>query len=447
MSPLVSAQTPPDFNVGMITDAHILRPITKPENVVFLISGSDGWSQSDQAEAENLLARNIAVIGLDLPHYQVELAKHPDDETCAYAISDIEEISKRIQTGFDGEYHLPIIAGRNAGGSLAAAFATQVPASTIGAIVAVDPNAGVPTTTPLCSDLQPQTVGQQLVYGYIKDDMNVPVDIAFGPDAPADGVEHYKALEKTFQHVTTQTSPNGEAQTLSDMIDARLQRSNTQSEPLNLPITELPVGKPTLDTLAIIYSGDGGWRDIDMQVGQNLQKAGVPVVGVDSLQYFWNERSPQQTADDLAKMIKHYRKIWNVRKVLLIGYSFGADILPNSYDLLPESSREAVVQMTLMGLSHERDYVIHMSGWLGVSSGSENDPVKDLDRVPAGIVQCIYGDGDDDDACRSVMTKGYEMVELPGGHHFDGDYGTVTQKILDGLNTRSGANGSVTTAP
>lgn len=33
--------------------------------------------------------------------------------------------------------------------------------------------------------------------------------------------------------------------------------------------------------MAVIYSGDGGWRDIDKEVGNALQQQGVPVVGVE----------------------------------------------------------------------------------------------------------------------------------------------------------------------
>lgn len=117
--------------------------------------------------------------------------------------------------------------------------------------------------------------------------------------------------------------------------------------------------------MAVIYSGDGGWRDIDKEVGNALQQQGVPVVGVDSLRYFWSERQPQATADDLARVITYYGRRWNVRNVLLIGYSFGADILPRTYNLLPSATRARVRQVTLMALSHRADYKISVLGWLG----------------------------------------------------------------------------------
>ena len=53
-----------------------------------------------------------------------------------------------------------------------------------------------------------------------------------------------------------------------------------------LPIVELPT-RPTRGAMAIMISGDGGWRDLDKQVSGALQADGVPVVGLDALRWFW----------------------------------------------------------------------------------------------------------------------------------------------------------------
>lgn len=190
--------------------------------------------------------------------------------------------------------------------------------------------------------------------------------------------------------------------------------------------------------MAVFYSGDGGWRDIDQQIGLALQKAGIPVVGVDYLRYFWHQRTPQETADDLARILHKYQAEWGVKHVMLIGYSFGADILPQSYSLLPPEDQAGIAQISLLGLSHQRDYVIHVAGWLGVGSDSTQDPTDDMKKIAPDLIQCIYGKTDDDDACQSQTGMGYELVGFDGDHHFDGDYAGVTKKIMLGLRTRLG---------
>jgi type IV secretory pathway VirJ component len=221
-------------------------------------------------------------------------------------------------------------------------------------------------------------------------------------------------------------------QILADHIDAA---SNTD-DPLGLPIVLLET-KPAIDTMAIIYSGDGGWRDIDRQVGAVLQKNGIPVVGVDALRYFWSERKPQEAADDLGRIIEAYRKKWNVGHVLLIGYSFGADVLPATYNLLPPQDKEYIAQLSLLSLSHDVRYEVSLDGWLGIGGdGEASDPVKDLGAVPPALVQCIYGTEDEGNACVALKDKKIETIGIEGDHHFDRDYPALTAKIISSLKER-----------
>ena len=58
-----------------------------------------------------------------------------------------------------------------------------------------------------------------------------------------------------------------------------------------LPLIELPA-EPRGPLLAIVLSGDGGWRDLDKTIAETLQSDGVSVVGWDCLSYFWSRKSP-----------------------------------------------------------------------------------------------------------------------------------------------------------
>ncbi|MFT4151568.1 MAG: AcvB/VirJ family lysyl-phosphatidylglycerol hydrolase [Paracoccaceae bacterium] len=428
------AQAPDGYDVGMIKAPHMYLP-DQISQVVVLISGEEGWGAAEEAEAQHLLSRNVATIGLDLPVWREGMKTHEDD--CIYTLSDIEEISRRVQKDTDGDYRLPVIAGRGAGGAMALAIVAQTPPSTIAATVAVDPEAGVTLPDPLCTEAKHVTNGAVFVYGLSPGDLHDTLQVVFTPAAPADGRAHVADLVQGHTGITQTESQDAGDVALSRALDARLDTLDQAEGPLDMPITPMPA-KATLDTMAVIYSGDGGWRDLDQQIGLYLQQAGIPVVGVDSLRYFWHERDAQQTADDLSKILDRYRTEWGVKNVLLIGYSFGADILPNTYNLLPQADRDSVVQMTLLALSHQRDYEIHVSGWLGEASGSPDDPVDDLKKMPPGLVQCVFGADDDEDACHSQTGMGYEMVGLTGGHHFDGDYETLTQRIVDGVKRRLG---------
>ena len=138
-------------------------------------------------------------------------------------------------------------------------------------------------------------------------------------------------------------------------------------------------------------SGDGGWRDIDQQVGAELVQRGISVLGWDALRYFWKTKTPEQTAADVARVLAEYRQRWQVREVALIGYSFGADVMPFIYQRLPEEQRQSVRFVSLLGLAGKADFHIRVGGWLGIGSSDGRSTLEAMAHVPAARVQCVYG--------------------------------------------------------
>jgi type IV secretory pathway VirJ component len=45
---------------------------------------------------------------------------------------------------------------------------------------------------------------------------------------------------------------------------------------------------------------------------------------------------------------------------------------------------------------------------------------------------CIYGKEEKDTNCPGLDPKQVQLVKLPGGHHFDGDYAKLARIILEG---------------
>jgi type IV secretory pathway VirJ component len=435
--PMAAAQDQQDYHTGLIPQPRILLPNngSELEGIVFLISGGQGWGTREDAEAQKLLAAGAAVVGIDFPSYIKSL--RADDGECIYMVSDIEDVSQQVQRRIgNAQYRHPIVAGIGEGGALALAMISQSPNATIQEAIAVDPLAGVPLAKELCTPASKQKVGDRTVYGF--DDGAVPaaVTIVSTPSADAAGKAHGQRLKQDHQEVELINSGEAPDVALSQVLATRIAAAGRTNQPLDLPLNVLEA-KPAMNTMAVIFSGDGGWRDLDSEVGGYLQSQGVPTIGLDSLRYFWSERTPQATADDLAKIIEHYRRQWGVQNVLLVGYSFGADVLPATYNLLPAEDRARVKQITLLGLSHEVDYEISVTGWLGVAGdGKGGDPMTDIVKIDPKLIQCVYGTDEDDDPCPTLKDKGVEVVPIEGGHHFDENYQALGKRIRDSLQTR-----------
>ena len=202
----------------------------------------------------------------------------------------------------------------------------------------------------------------------------------------------------------------------------------------DLPLTELPVGGGTGDTLAIMVSGDGGWAGLDRSVAAALNARGLPVVGWDSLRYFWTARTPQGAALDLDRVIRHYARAWGKSRVLLVGYSQGADVLPFMVNRLPQASRQRVAGTVLIGVSNEAFFEFSVTHWLTTPRGGLPVP-PEVNGGRLGRVACIYGAEEAESPCRSFAAQGLRRIELPGGHHFAGDYERVASAVLEILAT------------
>jgi type IV secretory pathway VirJ component len=429
------------YDLGMVSPPHIMRPQGKVTSEIVLISDGDGWGDKENNVAKKLVAGGSLVIGIDYPSFLASLNKYDvsKNDGCIYMVSDIESLSQQIQRSIaDSTYELPIIAGVGEGGAMALTIAAQTPDATVAGTLAVDPTPGIGLKQELCTPAEKTTYGDNIAFGLQDGTLPNPVVATFTENANKDGRTHVEDIQKVHPDVQITDSDDSDPyQALSDGLVNFIKVLDSEKSSLNLPL-DLMNAKPSMDTVAIVYSGDGGWRDIDKEVGGYLQDQGIPVVGVDTLHYFWSERTPQETAKDLGRIIDYYTKRLKVRHVVLVGYSFGADVLPASYNMLTPEQKNKVAQISLLSLSRKVDYVISVMGWLGAASeGKGGNPLNDLKSVNPKIVQCIYGKDDDEDvACPSLDGSGAQVIGMSGGHHFDDDYEALAQHIIDGLKSR-----------
>lgn len=201
-----------------------------------------------------------------------------------------------------------------------------------------------------------------------------------------------------------------------------------------LPLVEMHV--PGSSRLAIVISGDGGWRELDKGVGAEFNRQGVSVVGWNSLRYFWTKRTPPQIADDLARVMREYQRRWHADDVALVGYSFGADVMPFAYRRLPEAQRQQVHLVSLLGLAHGADFKVRVGGWLGLGKSGQTPILPELAKMPPALVQCIHGEEEKDTLCPELAPRGIEAAARPGGHHFDHDPTKLARIILQGWQRR-----------
>lgn len=419
-------------DLGKLANAETTLPDGPASAVVFLFSPAAGIGSEERGIARALRLGGAAVVTVDLPRTLEALDEEGDD--CLYLVDDLERIGHEIgrQTGAT-QFRAPVLAGQGAGGALVIDLLAQTPEATLGAVVAVDPDLGSRLARPLCTPAERVSTPAGQRYVLPKGPLPAPLTVieseATGPAGQA------RVLAMTGEGTTfaLEHAAKAPGPALLDGIDKAL--AALEADTSGLPLTELPA-KATRDTLAVVLSGDGGWRDLDRSIAEVLQAEGVPTVGLDSLRYFWSRRTPEETARDLAGIIETYTRRWQVGHVLLIGYSFGADVLPATYAGLPPATQARIVEVALLGLAGDAQWEITVTGWLGGAASDTTPTLPAAEALPPALVQCFFGKDEDDTVCPKLAASGIEVIETAGGHHFDGDYAALAHRILAGLDAR-----------
>ena len=133
-----------------------------------------------------------------------------------------------------------------------------------------------------------------------------------------------------------------------------------------------------------------------------------------------------------------YRTRWQPSRIVLIGYSFGADVLPFAFNRLPAELQRDVVQISLLGYAGRADFEIRVAGWLGAGPSERAlDGAPELAQIDPRLIQCFYGSEEGDSACPRLSSGGAEVIETRGGHHFASGYAALAQRIANGVAARS----------
>lgn len=434
------------------TLAHYGDPKTA-KHVVLFVSGDGGWTLGVVEMAKSLAAHDALVVGIDIRHYLAELEKGA--EPCAYLAGDFEALGQYVQKALGRiRYDPPVLVGYSSGATLVYAALVQAPPNTFRGAMSLGFCPDLAVHRPLCPGAGlrhvplPRGRGVDLLR---VQRVSAPWIVFQGdqdqvcmPDSTRAYVEGVEGAELVWLPkvghgfgVESRWLPQFEDRFRRLVNTATSAAASPGSERLgDLPLVEVaarpsgPGGR-----FAVILSGDGGWAGIDRELGEDLAKRGVPVVGLNSLQYFWQRKTPDTLAIDLARVIDHYRGRWARDSVLLIGYSLGADALAFGVDLLPARLRATISAVALIGPSGTATFEFHVGEWLGRGDEKEPPTRPAIERMRSLLgdvpILCLYGSDESDATCPSYRPNVLTSHALPGGHHLGGDYGRLSQLILE----------------
>lgn len=431
----------------------VYHSVPQPAQVALFVSGDGGWNQGVVDMARELAALDTLVVGVDIVRYLKVLASSP--ETCVYPASDFEGLSQFVQRKYGfSTYKSPILVGYSSGATLVYAVLVQAPSGTFKGALSLGFCPDLALSKPFCRGtglaFEPGPKGKGVNFlpaaslespwialqGEVDQVCDPPSTERFVNQVQGASlvmlpkVGHGYTVPRNwlpqFKEAFTRIAGSGSAMPPKDAPVA------------DLPLIEVPATAPETDVFAVVLSGDGGWTSLDKDVGGALAARGYPVVGLNSLQYFWKARTPDSSARDLERILVHYLSAWRKRRAILIGYSYGADVLPFMANRLPPELLAKVPLTALIGLSRTVAFEFHVTEWLGDSSSNDLPVLPEVRKLKGARILCLYGEGEKDSLCRDLDPGLAKLISLPGSHHFGGNYNAVVDVILKELQAEKG---------
>jgi len=201
-------------------------------------------------------------------------------------------------------------------------------------------------------------------------------------------------------------------------------------------ILEFQVAQPSR-TLVVFLSGDGGlWGDLDVQLAKRMAQEGYAVVGLDSRMWFEGERKPNEIAALVADLMRQYLARTHATRVVLAGYSFGADAIPVAYNRLAPEWRAKIAALLLISPSRLTMLQVTLAERTGLVTGDYN-LVPEFAKLPGAASICVYGLAEAGSAgCSLPQLSGATSIALPGGHHFENNGKDMSDQVMAALKAK-----------
>lgn len=443
--PAAAAEAPASIQFGRFGTIPVVRPQGEPTQVVLLLSGDKGVGEMENKMAAVLAGQGALVLEIDSPHYlQATGQIH-----CIFPGADFEGVSQFGQSKLGmANFKPPILVGTGSGAQLAYAALAQAPPGTFAGAVSAGFCAVLNSQRPLCQgnglmrDHSWKLAGQHLLPDPEIEEpwiiLRSPADAqcAAGPfgdfnkNIPGSKVIPLPAKEPAAEAWKSQLQA-AMATFAERSRQAAANAPNRDNELRDLPLAEVAADPPETSALAVVLSGSGGWTSVDRRIGNQLAARGVPTIGISAANYFWKQRNPDGTGQDLTRILKHYLAAWHKEKVVLVGYSQGADIIPFMINRLPADLRARVAVVGLIGPDPNAQFRLHPDAWMSGRAVEPDLPVApEIARLAGLKVVCVLAEKELDSLCPKLDPKVVTLFKVPGSHDFAGQAPNLAEHFV-----------------
>ncbi|TDQ80191.1 AcvB/VirJ family lysyl-phosphatidylglycerol hydrolase [Sphingobacterium yanglingense] len=391
-------------------------PNKEAKSLVLFISGDGGWEYGVVNMARAIAKQGALVVGIDAKSYRSYLGHQT--KGCLYPAADFEQLSLFLQRKYNFSiYQKPLLIGYSYGATFVYALLAQAPAGTFSGGIALGFCPDLELSLPLCK-------GNGLSYKVLKPGKSYYLNKV--PQLPNPFIVLNGLKDETCNYQATAEFLKGIGNTklislpkvghgfsiadnwLPDYIASYQDILKKQQElhqsalaltgqlKTQLPVRIVKAGDNSWKHLLFLISGDGGWTSFDQGLAESFASKNINVIGLDAQKYFWNKKTPEETAKQIDNVLVHYLQQYPDLRVTLMGYSFGACVVPFVAKRLSPITFKSISNLVLLAPDRYGDFEIHVADMLNLSqTKSSYNVVDEVKNVKKLFKLCIFGSDDD----------------------------------------------------
>jgi len=185
------------------------------------------------------------------------------------------------------------------------------------------------------------------------------------------------------------------------------------------------------DYFVILISGDGGWRGFIDIVAKTISEHGPSVVGLNLVGYLNQEKTPEQISRDIQRIIRNFSHLWNKKKVVIGGYSFGGEIIPFFYNKMTYEEQNNIQKIFFIAISNAADFKVSPIYYY---NPKKSKPVlPQLQNIEPNKM-IFFCDNSNENICKSITDQNkYKLIQLNYSHLFLGHFKEVATIVSQNI--------------
>jgi type IV secretory pathway VirJ component len=183
--------------------------------------------------------------------------------------------------------------------------------------------------------------------------------------------------------------------------------------------------------IVVVITGETGKTEFESALGRELADSGNGVLILDAKAYLSTAKTPSRAASEVEESLRRYAKVWNRPRIVLVGYSRGADIAPFIANRLSADLKPMVDGVVLLAPAGRASFELTLREAVTKRPRTTDLPVMpELERLRGTKLLCAYGRQETAAFCSRVDSTLMRVVVRGGGHKLAQADGRSIAKLI-----------------